>query len=53
MAHNHANACPIPDEICAAYREQQRIIQLIEDWCAPEAEFSTVDYLIACIKGEN
>lgn len=28
MAHRHQNLCPIPDAICAAYREQVRIIEM-------------------------
>lgn len=33
MAHKHETACPIPDEICAAYKEQKRIITLLESNC--------------------
>lgn len=31
MAHSHTNKCPIPDDLCAAYKEQKRIIKLIND----------------------
>lgn len=31
MAHSHTHKCPVPDELCAGYKEQQRILKLIED----------------------
>lgn len=31
MSHNHTTKCPIPDDLCAAYKEQKRIIKLIND----------------------
>jgi hypothetical protein len=30
MAHKHATDCPIPDDLCSAYKEQQRIANLLE-----------------------
>lgn len=67
MAHKHTTDCPIPDKICAAYREQQRIIKLLEEYADGDLLFAEslsnpseeVAYtifkgdIIALIKGEN
>lgn len=29
MAHKHTNPCSIPDDLCAAYKEQTRIVRLL------------------------
>lgn len=58
MAHKHENACPIPDDLCSAYKEQQRIIRLLKDWaetavcycCANDAAAAEI---IDLIQGEN
>jgi hypothetical protein len=31
MAHKHATDCPIPDDLCSAYKEQQRIANMLEE----------------------
>lgn len=58
MAHKHAAACPIPDNICAAYREQVRIIALLEDLQSSYKELdiqiavASIASALATIKGE-
>jgi hypothetical protein len=57
MSHNHTTKCPIPDDLCAAYKEQKRIIKLINDRTSSmQNAFSGWDEahrIIALIKGEN
>ena len=58
MAHSHTNHCPIPDDICAAYKEQLRIIRMIQNrTSALHNAFSGWDeahrIIDMIIKGEN
>jgi hypothetical protein len=57
MAHKHKTTCPIPDEICAQYKEQQRIVRLLMERMANMQNrhfgYDECKALIELIKGEN
>lgn len=56
MAHKHTTTCPIPNEICAQYREQQRIVRLLMERMANMQNrhfgYDECRDLIALIQGE-
>ena len=58
MAHKQATACPIPANICAAYRVQVRIVALLEDLQTSYKELdiqigvASIASALASIKGE-
>lgn len=58
MAHKHQNTCPIPDDLCSAYREQLRIIKLLEvEGINQQTGLDSPEWhlgeIIALIKGED
>lgn len=53
MAHKHQNTCPIPDDLCSAYREQLRIINLLTAASDGGEVSISLSSLIALIQGEN
>jgi hypothetical protein len=58
MPHKHSTDCPIPDDLCSAYKEQQRIIKLLQGIAieTKHGEIAVMELLSAIealIKGEN